>query len=853
MLQTIRFIFSKPQLSDPDKNRIAQLIWAMNLSYVGGALFICSLFIYLVPEEWWLSTTILGIVLTLSTLSFYLLSKNNIERASHLVIANLYQGLVMNAWFYDGIQGINGAAFILLLIITGLLLGTRALKRASIVTIVTMIVLYYCEQIGLIQNTTSSPIQLTDLGMLIATLGVAALLLHTAISSIDKGYSLLNHTLNTLRRTTVSKTYLDNIIASMQDMLFVIGPDTRIEKTNQAVTQLLGYKEHELLQQPLHILLAPQDQVMWRGPTSLDSPLFALRDTEIKMVTKDGSVIYTAVSTSIMQDAENNKTSILCIANDITQRKQVEMELAAAKDKAEEAARAKSEFLASMSHEIRTPLNAVIGMTSLLLDTSLTAEQEDYVNTARASGSGLLAIIKDILDFSKVDSGKLELDLMPFNLRDCVEQAVDLVATLTANKQILLNTYIDSAVPATIQGDVTRLRQILVNLLNNAIKFTEAGEVNLWVGSKQNEAGHHLHFMVRDTGIGIPADKIPHLFQAFRQLDSSTTRKFGGTGLGLAICKQLVNLMGGEIWVESQPGEGSIFQFTIQVNAQASDLESAPASPPPFQGKRVFVAQPNFTSCITLSRQLTVWGAEPICAPALEKAVHILQNAPEVDLLIVDQAILQSDNKQALFTAIKRVAAATPLLILTPLGQQYSASERFPSAKSLNRPYQLQQLRRQIETLLAAKSQPSRTPNGHVAQSMFDKTLGQTHPLRILLAEDNLINQKVALRMLERLGYQADLAKNGREAVEALAQQPYDLILMDIQMPEMDGIEATRHIREKQPDEQQPRIVALTANALVGDRETYLANGMNDYISKPMKVEALTRVLQDSYPLKNGV
>jgi PAS domain S-box-containing protein len=852
MLQSVLTIFRGPQLIDPDKMRIVQLVRAMTLTYFVVTFFVCVFFAYLMPEKSWVSLTIFIIVATLSISSLCLLKQKRIQAASHLLTFSFFLGLLFNGYFYGGIRSINGPAFIILLIIAGLLLGTHTLRQYTFISIVAIVTLYYLEVYGLVENSVMEPVQTTDLGIAVAAISIASLLLHAAIGSIDKGYWLLNNALHELKSTTVSKTYVENIIASMQDMLFVITPEARIEMLNQAVVDLLGYRESELIGQPLQIVLAPAERPLWHQAT-LNSTLFSLRHQEVKFLARDGRVIETAVSTALMKDENSDTHNIVCVANDITQRKQFEAELKAAKELAEEATKAKSEFLASMSHEIRTPLNAVIGMTSLLLDTPLTPEQEDYVSTARTSGNGLLAIINDILDFSKIDSGRLELEQQAFILRECVEEAIDLLAVQATQKNLYLNSFIEPDVPAIIQSDVTRLRQILVNLLGNAVKFTAEGEINLWVGSKQQNGQTEIQFMVSDTGIGIPEDRRNRLFHPFRQGDSSTTRKFGGTGLGLAISKSLVKMMGGDIWVESSPNEGSIFYFTIQAEIIATPPDTNPVSanaqPLEFASKRVLVGHPNQTSRIVLSRQLRQWGIGVACASSVPEILQTLTQSPRFDLVILDTAILEN-NDALLEQSIRQAAISNPLLLVTPLGQQFTVSEKYASCYYLNRPYHMNQLYQQLTLAFShevgnGRSQPITTPT----KSQFNKAQGSEHPLRILLAEDNLINQKVALRMLERLGYNADVAANGREAVEALTRQPYDLILMDIQMPEMDGMQATQQIRRGWLPNQQPRIVAMTANALAGDRETYLASGMDDYVSKPVKIEELTRVLQLTSPV----
>jgi PAS domain S-box-containing protein len=427
---------------------------------------------------------------------------------------------------------------------------------------------------------------------------------------------------------------------------------------------------------------------------------------EGEMETPDGKTWLSRGSP--IKDANGRIQGAVHVAVDITDRKRVEEELKKAKEAAEKAMRSKSEFLANMSHEIRTPLNAVVGLTGLLLSADLTPEQRDYMETVRSSGNSLLSVINDILDFSKIEGGKMELESQPFDLHSCMDVSLDLVAAKAAEKSLTLSYSIDALTPLTLMGDVSRLRQVLVNLLSNAVKFTDKGTVEILVSGHPLEIGNfELHFEVKDTGIGIPGDKIDRLFQVFSQIDSSTTRKYGGTGLGLALSSRLVEMMGGKIWAESKAGEGSTFHFTILAKA----------------------------------------------------ATSISTGSTEI--------------------------AAQPLI------------------------------RQKQESSL---------------------------PLRILVAEDNAVNQKVALQMLKRLGYYADVAANGLEVLQALERQTYDVVLMDIQMPEMDGIEAAQKIQERWPN--RPRIIAITAYALEGDRDRFLQGGMDDYISKPIQIEELRSALE---------
>ncbi len=567
-----------------------------------------------------------------------------------------------------------------------------------------------------------------------------------------------------------------------------------------------------------------------------------------------------------LEDLVQERTAELAKANE---------ELVVAKDAAEAATQTKSAFLASMSHEIRPPMNAVIGMSGLLLNTPLTAEQREFVEIIINSSDALLTIINDILDFSKIEAGRLELESQPFDLRECIESACDLMTIKVAEKGLDLAYVMDEGTPPAIVGDVTRLRQILVNLLGNAVKFTEQGEVVLSVAVEGNESmgqrvnrstnslTHEpidsltpskvcLHFSVRDTGIGIPPDRLHRLFQSFSQVDASTTRKYGGTGLGLAISKQLSEMMGGTMWVESEgvPGRGCTFHFTIQA-------ESAPLPPkhphlvgvqPHLDGKRVLIVDDNATNRRLLILQMQMWGMMPRATASPLEALEWIRHGDPFDIGILDMQMPEMDGV-TLANEIRRArdARSLPLVMFSSLGRRETGAEVEAAqfAAFLTKPLKPSQM---FDALMNVFADQPLVVATSVAPSQFDTEMGKRLPLRILLTEDNTVNQKLALRILQQMGYRADVAGNGLEAIESLERQTYDVVLMDVQMPEMDGLEASRQICQRWRREERPRIIAMTANAMHGDRERCLEAGMDDYVSKPIRVEELVAALSRCQP-----
>ncbi len=631
------------------------------------------------------------------------------------------------------------------------------------------------------------------------------------------------------------RQYLESLVAISPAAVVVMDADERVTDWNPAASELFGHSAEEALGRPVdELVFGDADRGEGREITQE-----AMREGRAQRIArrtrKDGIPVDVELKLVPLM-ADGSHVGFLGIYHDVT-------ELLRARQEAEAATQAKSAFLATMSHEIRTPMNAVIGMTDLLLGTDLTGEQREFAEVVRSSGDALLHVIDDILDYSKIEAGKLELEHEPFNLRECVEGALEIVAPRAWEKGIELGCLIDEAAPAGIVGDAARLRQVLLNLLSNAVKFTEEGEVVVLVEAEPAARGPvRLELAVRDTGIGIPQDRMDRLFTSFSQVDASTTRRYGGTGLGLAISKRLVDLMGGTIRMESKEQEGSTFRISLAV--EPAELPRGPTADdalPQLLGKRVLVVDDNATNREIVTRHARAWRMEPVAVEGGAEALALLDAGERFDLAVLDMMMPRMDGVElAREIRRRRSRRELPLLLLTSLGRlpQAGASGEFDA--QLAKPLRASQLYNALVRVLAAD-------DGQEPVAEAERPGTGASSLRILLAEDNAVNQKVALRLLERLGYSADVASNGLEAIEAIEHRGYDVVLMDVQMPELDGLDASRRICERWP-ETRPRIIAMTANALPEDREACFAAGMDDYVAKPIRPDVLAEALKRVRP-----
>ncbi|HRW05365.1 MAG TPA: ATP-binding protein [Caldilineaceae bacterium] len=653
--------------------------------------------------------------------------------------------------------------------------------------------------------------------------------------------------------------FFQSVINALPDPLFVKDEEHRVILVNDAHCKLVGMGADEILATHCVDPTPAEELSIFREQDkhalAADNPI----ENEGYLTDRQGHR-HLLTTRKVRHHLPNGKKVIIGTTRDMTERKATEDALRSAKEAAESANHTKSVFLSTITHELRTPMNGVLGLSNLLMETNLSAEQLDLVNAIHTSGNTLLTLINDILDFSKIEANKVELEIQSFDLRLCIERVLDLVAAQATAKGLTLAYLVDEMVPTCIDQDETRLCQILTNLLSNAVKFSDSGEIVVHVQgenlgnnartptgeSTQPTNNWQLHFRVRDSGIGIPPERMDKLFQPFSQTDSAISRQFGGTGLGLAISKGLVEYMGGTMWAESQRGQGSCFHFTLC--AKSSRAQHAPwiESTPMLRGRRILVVEQSTAVQHLLEQQLTTWGMRVTSRNALDWKK--LASLPfTYDALIMEVAGAEdaidppaTNSAHRLLTTLQQIVPNFPVVLLVPLGER-PAHNRWQRVATVAKPIHASQLHDALVTVLS--NQPAPPRRIHKAY-LVDKEMAKRKPLRILVAEDNVVNQKVVAGICANHGYRCDIAADGLEVLDALHRQAYDLILMDLNMPEMDGITTTEIIRNSWPATRQPYIIALTANALSDDINRCLDAGMDDYVSKPIQIAKFARAIE---------
>jgi PAS domain S-box-containing protein len=652
------------------------------------------------------------------------------------------------------------------------------------------------------------------------------------------------------------RSMLRALIDNVPDFMYVKDTKSRFVVANASLAKSMGSRQPDELLNKTDFDFFPNElaEAYFQDEQRLMRTGQALFNREEESVNSQGRTICLLTTKVPLMDKAGKVTGLAGLGHDITERQKAQREMQQAREAAEAASRAKSEFLANMSHEIRTPLNGVMGMTDLALDTQLTPEQREYLETVKNSSDALLTVINDILDFSKIEAGKIDLEKAEFHLRDSLESMLKTIALRADEKGLELLCEVAPEVPEVVWGDATRLRQVVINLVGNAIKFTDRGEVTLKVEAQAHEGKECvLLFTVADTGIGIPQEKYAQIFAPFSQADTSTTRKYGGTGLGLTISTRLVEMMGGKIWVESEVGKGSQFHFTARLGvADAKEIKVGTAAPPEIlRGIRVLVVDDNRTNRRILEGMLGRWEMKSVAVEDGEGALVQLSAAREAGepfaLILTDMHMPKMNG----FSLIERIRqrpelSTATIMMLTSAGHRGDAArcQELGISAYLLKPIRQSELREAIARVLGGREAIGAIPL--ITRFSVQDAREPAAFLRVLLAEDNAVNQKLAVRLLEKRGHSVAVAGNGREALEALEKESFDLVFMDVQMPEMDGLEATAAIREKEKGggQHQP-IIALTAHAMKGDREKCIAGGMDGYLTKPIRPLELDEILDE--------
>lgn len=853
----------------------------------------------------WLLLVVSPVLFALSSSPWVLMRNHHVNIVASTFLALLYIGTVFLLLFVA--HTISSAAvvgFFILVSATGLLFSRRTTLGIVTLTAITLCVLFVLETRGALASGAPAPAHPADLLLILAGLSMnaalavnnrklaqAQALLHRVHEQLEQRVAertaelaQANQQLTAeIRKREQKESHFRNLAENSRDFICILDTKSH-EWTYCNRAEFLGHKSLELLDPATFLThVHPQDharvQARWLNSATVDRA----DHLEFQVRNADGEWDWVQVQEGVLgRDTAGNPTHLVLSLRVITERKRYEETLREAKEKAEAATHAKSEFLANVSHEIRTPMNGIVGMTNLLQETPLSEEQRFYVSTVRHSSNTLLTIINDILDLSKAESGRLGMESLPLEPHRSVEEVLDLLAPKAVEKGLELVYTIDRSVPATVLGDATRLRQVLINLISNAIKFTPHGEISVAVEAKHldnpddhaEEAQVELHFAIRDTGIGIAPDHLQHLFQPFSQADAANTRYFGGAGLGLVISKRLCELMDGNIWVESKQNTGSTFHFTITAPVgKAPTAKPIYGAHPTLERRNILIVDDNAAVRQILRQTVREWGMVPTTAASGAEALTLVRNKTQFDVVVID---MQMPGMPGLSVAkeLRKLVADLPIVMTSALGvpmyaaaenrfthdlpivmspvsgfgEQREAVRRLGVKSIVFKPVKPLVLR---DTLLKCfESTPETAPAApHPVQESSTEVLSQRLPLRILLVEDNVINQKVALLMLKRLGYEADVAVNGVEALYAVQKQPYDVLLMDVQMPEMDGLEATRRIRTELGAAAQPYIIATTAAVMQLDREKCLAAGMDDFLAKPIRIEDLTHALEQYRPI----
>ncbi len=838
-------------------------IWPMH--YIGMLAFKLP-----VPVLYDFPTVLLSLLAAVlaSAIALWVVSGKHLNAIS-VILGSLFMGAAISAMHYTGMaamrlpatchynRAIVAASIVIAIVVSAVALllafrfraATNELNPGKILSAVVMgfavAAMHYTGMASVsyraspLVGDTSHAVEVSSLGVVGIIVVTLFILVFVAITSLlDRRFSAQTAQLE------ASEQRYRLLFQRSLSAVYRSTPDGRVLDCNETCARILGYDSpNELL-----VLAANAAGFEEADRSDYIAQLSAhgqVSNLETSFRRKDGTPVWVLENANLVDDPSTGGFVIEGTFLDISQRKGMELELRQTKELAESANHAKSEFLASMSHEIRTPMNGIIGMTELVLDTELNAEQREYLTMAKTSAYSLLDLINDILDFSKIEAGKLEIDAIDFNLRDNLGDTMKSLSLRAHQKGLELAWEVQPDVPDELIGDPGRLRQIIINLAGNAIKFTSTGEVIAYVKMESKTAGYvELRFTVADTGIGIPAEKQAAIFEAFTQADGSTTRKYGGTGLGLSISTRLVERMGGRIWVESKPGEGSRFHFTVRLAVQkSSSAKTPPVELGRLAGLRVLVVDDNETNRVILVKLLANWGMEPFAADGGESALLALKpaggEAKRFSLILLDAQMPMMDGF-TLAEQMKQVPGAcdATVLMLSSAGLRGDAERcrQIGIAAYLTKPFKQSELLAAILTALGTASQSEVPPKLITRHSLREGAV----KLRILLAEDNSVNQLLAVRLLEKRGHTVRVAAHGKEALDCLAQGGYDVVLMDVQMPVMGGFEATAAIREKEKltGEHIP-IVDMTANAMKGDEEQCIAHGMDAYVSKPLNVAAL--------------